>query len=181
MRKAATLLFAAATAALGIVASPAASVDNAASKPVCKSLNGTATFSPALPKLASPAKVKPTVTIKANLTGCAGGGIVSGSLTARLKFGIASNCTTLATGANTNTKGSATIVWSTKASTTATVTSRAVAGKPTTQVVAGPVTAGLFKGSRLSVTTIFFAPKSGCTSSGLSKVTISQATSLKIA
>ena len=182
MRKVATALFAAAMVLpLALVAAPAGSVESAASKPACKTLAGSETFSPALPKLSSPAKVKPTVTIKANLGGCTGAGIVSGALTARLKFGIASNCTTLAMGASTNTRGTATIVWNTKASTTAAVTSRAVAGKPTAQVVAGPVTAGLFKGSRLSVTTVFVAPKAGCTSSGLAKVTISQATALKIA
>ena len=59
---------------VGIMAAPAGSADNAASKPVCKTLNGTRHRSrPRCRSSRSSTKVKPTITIKgASLGGCSG-------------------------------------------------------------------------------------------------------------
>src|SRR4051794_3791744 len=77
----------------------------AAAKPTCTKLTGVATFKPALPKLASTKKVKPTITITgAKLSGCTGGGVTGGIVKSTLKFGNASNCKDLLGGKATNTK-----------------------------------------------------------------------------
>jgi transcription initiation factor TFIID subunit TAF12 len=178
MRKVAGAAFAAALAlTLGPIATPA----GADGGTTCKSLTGSASFSPALPKLSSNTKVKPTITIKgAKVGGCKGGNVTTGTLAANLKFGVASNCTTLSQGANTNTKGSATIVWNTKQSSTSAVSLKVVSGNPTAQTWSGSVAAGLFKGSKFTVTTMLVVPSGVCTATGLSKVPFKAVTVLKI-
>ncbi len=180
MRKFAGLLLVAAVALpVGLVATHAGAA--AAAKPTCKTISGQASFSPALPALSSTSKTKPTVTIKgAKLAGCTGGGVTSGTVASTLKFGIANNCKSLLAGATTNTTGTVTIVWNTKASSTAKVTLKGVTGKATSQTVAGPITTGLFKGSSLSIVTIFTPLKGGCTTAGLALVSFKQVSPLTI-
>jgi hypothetical protein len=161
---------------LAVMVSPAGS---AAAKPTCKTLSGTATFSPALSNTA--AKSKPTVTIKgAKLAGCTGGGVTGGTVGTVLKFGVASNCASLIKGDSTKTSGTTTVVWNTKATSVAKVTLVGVPKKPTSQTVAGTISTGLFKGSKLSVVTIFTIPKGGCTTAPLSKVTFKQVSALTV-
>lgn len=171
MRKVAGLLFASALMLpVGLVASHAGA---AAATPTCKTLAGTATFTPAVPKIGSTSKVKTTVGIKAaKLGGCAGGGVTGGTVNATLKFGIAGNCASLLKGETTKTAGVVTIIWNTKASSTvAKATLVGVTGHPTQSTVSGPISAGLFKGKKVSVVTNYVIPKGGCTTADLAKVT----------
>ena len=143
----------------------------AAAKPTCTKLSGTATFKPALPKAGSTKKVKPTITIVgAKLSGCTGGGVTGGTVKSTLKFGTASNCTDLLGGKSTNTKGTVGITWNTAKTSAATVTLKGVTGNATQQTVAGPISTGLFHGSKLSATTQFKPLNGGCTSADLAKV-----------
>ena len=102
MRKAVGML--AATALLlpvGLLASPA----GAATGVSCKTATGSATFSPALPKMGSATKVKSTITITgAKLGGCTGG-VTSGTLNAKLTFSTGSNCSMLLAGAQRGHQG----------------------------------------------------------------------------
>jgi hypothetical protein len=179
MRKFAGVLMAAAMVLpVGIIATQAGA---AAAKPTCTTISGQASFSPALPALSSSATTKPTVTIKgAKLAGCTGGGVTGGTVASTLKFGIANNCKTLLAGASTKTTGTVTIVWNTKATSTAKVTLVGVTGKATSQTVSGPITTGLFKGSKISVVTNFTPLKGGCTTAGLALVSFKQVSPLTI-
>jgi hypothetical protein len=171
MRKVAGLLFASALMLpVGLIATHAGA---AAATPTCKTLAGTATFTPAVPKVGSATKVKTTVGIKAaKLGGCAGGGVTGGTVNATLKFGIAANCSSLLAGASTNTTGTVSIAWNTKAtSTVGKATLVGVTGHPTQSTVSGAITAGLFKGKKVSVVTNYVIPKGGCTTADLAKVT----------
>jgi hypothetical protein len=147
--------------------------DAAAATPTCKTLAGTATFTPAIPKIGSTVKVKTTVGIKgAKLSGCTGGGVTGGTVNATLKFGLGANCASLLKGDSTKTTGTITIIWNTKkTSTVAKGTLVGVTGKPTQQTVSGPISAGLFKGKKVSVLTGYTIPKGGCTAANLAKVT----------
>jgi hypothetical protein len=151
-----------------IAAAPADAVGGT----VCKTASGTATFLPALPSIKSTTKNKPTVTIKnGKLAGCVGGGVTSATLTATLKFGLASNCKSLLAGASTNTKGTEKITWNNKKTSTVTLTLTGVPKKPTNITATGPVTLGLFKGSKQSGTLAFTLPAGACTTKPLSTVT----------
>ena len=162
------LLASAMLLSVGLVASPAGAVAGT----VCKTASGTATFSPALPAVSSTVKNKPTVTIKnGKIGGCVGGGITGGTLTATLKFGLASNCKSLLAGGATNTKGTEKITWNTKATSTVTLSLVGVAKKPTNINATGPVTLGLFKGEKQAGTLAFTLPTGACTSKPLSTVT----------
>ena len=142
---------------LGLIASPAGAVTGA----TCKTLSGTAKFSPALPGLEKVLEAKPTVTVKgAKLGGCSGG-VTSGTLSATLEFGQPTNCLdfTLPGGVSAaQIKGSATIVWNTSATSTLTLsiangpTVKGHAQPPNTISIPGTVTAGKFKGSKVSGT-----------------------------
>jgi len=164
---------------VGIMATTAGA---AAAKPSCKTLTGEASFSPALPALSSKLTTKPTITIKgAKLSGCAGGGVTGGTVNSTLKFGVANNCKSLLAGATTNTTGTVTVTWNTKkTSTAAKVTLKGVTGKPTSQTVSGKITAGLFVGSTISVTTMFTPLKGGCTTAGLALVSFKNVTPLTV-
>jgi hypothetical protein len=171
MRKVAGILL---VSALMLPAGLAASnAGAAAATPTCKTLGGTATFTPAVPKIGSTTKVKTTVGIKgAKLAGCTGGGVTGGTVTASLKFGLAANCASLLAGDATKTAGKVTIVWNTKAtSVVAKATLVGVTKKPTQSTVSGVITTGLFKGKKVSVITNYVIPAGGCTKTALSKVT----------
>lgn len=171
MRKVAGVLVTAAMMLpVGLVATHAGA---AAATPTCKALAGTATFTPAIPKVGSATKVKTTVGIKgAKLSGCTGGGVTGGTVNATLKFGLAANCASLLKGDSTKTAGTVTIIWNTKAtSTVAKATLVGVTGKPTQSTVSGKITAGLFVGKTVSVVTNYVIPAGGCSKSDLAKVT----------
>ena len=154
----------------------------AATKPTCTKISGTATVSPALPALKSPVLVKPTATIKgAPLAGCSGGGVTNATVGSSLKWGLPANCTTLVAGKTANIAGTVTFVWNTKATSTAAVTVHALNAKaPTNLTIAGSITAGLFKGSKLSLVVAFAPLNGGCTTAGLTKASFKQVTALTI-
>jgi hypothetical protein len=167
------LLTAATLLPVGLIAAPA----GAAAKTTCKSAGGSATFTPALPKVGSTAKVKPTIKIVGGkLAGCTGGGVTGGTLAATIKFANAANCSSLLNGAPTGAKGTETITWSNKQTSTVTLTLAAVKGKPTQTKAAGVVTAGLFKGAKQSGTLNYTPLNGGCTTANLAKVTFKQVT-----
>ena len=173
VRNAVLLLAATTMLPIGLIASPA----GAAVKTSCKSATGSATFTPALPKIGSTAKVKPTIKIVgAKLAGCTGGGVTGGTLSSVVKFATAANCSSLLAGSPTGTKGTETITWSNKKTSTITLTLTAVKGKPTQTKATGVVTAGLFKGAKQAGTLNYTPVGGGCTSANLSKVTFKQVT-----
>jgi hypothetical protein len=162
---------------VGLISSPAGA---AGATTACKTASGTATFSPALPKIGSKTKVKPTVTIKGAKVGGCTGTVKSGTFNASLKFANASNCDSLLKGAPTGTKGTEIITWNTKKTTTVGLTLVGVKGHVTQTKASGPVTAGVFKGAKQSGTLNYTLPKGACTSAGLSKVTFKQLTPMVI-
>ena len=162
-RVAGFLVAAAMVVPLGLIASPA----GAAGTTTCKTASGTATFSPALPKIGSKTKVKPTVTIKgAKVSGCTGG-VKTGTFNASLKFSVASNCDTLLAGAPTGTKGTETITWNTKKTSTVALSLVGVKGHVTQTKASGPVSAGLFKGSKQSGSLNYTLPTGACTTAAI--------------
>jgi len=180
MRKLSGVLFAATMLVpLGLISSLAGA---ASTTPTCKTISGTAAISPALPALKSKLLVKPTATIKgAPLGGCSGGGVTSAAVGSTLKWGLPANCTTLVAGKTANIAGTVTLVWNTKASSTATVTVHALNTKaPTNLTIAGSITTGLFKGSKLSLVVAFAPLNGGCTTAGLAKASFKQVSALTI-
>ena len=163
---------------IGLIAAPAGA---ATVGTTCKTASGTATFAPALPKAGSIAKVKPTVTIKnAKLGGCKGGGVTGGTFSATLKFSVASNCSTLIAGGETGTKGTETITWNTKKTSTVALTLKGVPGHVTQTTAAGGVSKGVFAKAKQSGNLNYTLPSGACGSAGLSKVTFKQLTPIVI-
>jgi hypothetical protein len=156
MRKLAGALFASAMMLpLGLIASPAGAVAGA----TCKTLSGTAKLSPALPGLEEVVTAKPTVTIKGAMLGGCSGGVTSGTLSATLKFGQSTNCLELTLPGGVSAakiKGTATVAWNTKSTSTLSfsiVNGPKVKGhdQPSDILsIPGTVTAGKFKGSKVS-------------------------------
>jgi hypothetical protein len=173
VRNASLLLAAATMLPLGMIASPA----GAAVKNTCKTATGTANFSPALPKLKSPAKVKPTIRIVGGkLGGCTGGGVTGGKLAATIHFANAANCDSLVAGKPTGAKGTETITWNNNKTSTVTLTLTAVKGQPTQTKATGVVTSGLFKGTKQSGTLNYTPLKGGCTTANLANASFKQVT-----
>jgi hypothetical protein len=174
------LLTAAMVLPVGLFASPAGAVGGTA----CKTASGAATFVPGLPKFGSATKTKPTVTIKgAKVGGCVGGTVTGATLSATLKFGTASNCSSLLAGKSGNVKGTIKIVWANAKGTSTIGAAKltGVAGKPTTQVVSGLISAGKFKGSSLKATTLYTIPNDGsCNTKALTKVTFALVKNTKL-
>jgi len=179
MRKVAgALIVAQFVLAVGLTSAPA----GAAGATSCKTMSGVATFSPPLPKLAVSKKVVSTVTVKgARLTGCVGGRVLSGTVAFTVKFSKPGNCTTLGNAVPSTASGKGVITWNSDAvSTVAGLTVSSVSQKPTSLKVAGKISAGLFKGSKIAETLIYSAPATGCTKTALSKVAFKQGTALMI-
>jgi len=163
---------------IGLVASPAGA---ATVGTTCKGASGTATFSPALPIVGATAKVKSTVTIKnAKVTGCNGGGVTGGTFSASLKFTVANNCSSLLAGGETGTKGTETITWNTKKTSTVALSLKGVKGKVTQTNATGPVTKGVFAKAKQTGTLNYTLPAGACTKTALSKVTFKQITPIVI-
>jgi hypothetical protein len=176
MRKFAGVLLAAALVLpVGLIASPAGAVAGA----TCKTFSGTATVKPGLP--ATTAKVKPVITTKnAKLAGCTGG-VASGLFSGSLKGSVLQNCAGLAKQTNFGLKGTATVVWNTKATSTISWSlTPGPKGKITTVNLPGTVTAGLFKGSKMSGQVIFTFPKGQCGTTPLTSTTVKQVTNFVI-
>jgi hypothetical protein len=161
---------------LQVSPSPAGAVAGAS----CKTLTGTAKLSPGLPPLSSKALVKATITIKgAKLSGCTGG-VTSGALSATLKYGIASNCSTTVAGKTANIKGTATVVWNNKKTSTIALSLVGVTKKPTETTIPGTVTAGMFKGSKSSGTVVYTLAKNNCGTLPFSSATFKSLTKVVI-
>jgi hypothetical protein len=160
---------------IGLLAMPA----GAATGTSCASFTGTATVKPGLP--ATTAKVKPVISTKnAKLAGCTGA-VKSGLFTGTLTGSVAQNCAGLATQTNFGLKGTGTIVWNTKqTSTVSWALTPGPKGKFTTVNLPGTVTAGLFKGSKMSGQVIFTVPAGGCSTKPLTTVAVKQVTKIAI-
>jgi hypothetical protein len=177
MRKFAGVLVAAAMMLpVGLMASPA----GAAAGTTCKTASGTATFTPPLPKVGSTTKVKPTIKVTGTLSGCTGGGVTGATISATLKQAIAGNCSSLVAGATANIAGTETITWNTKATSTVALKLTGVTKKATETTATGPVSAGLFKGSKQSGTLNYTPLNGGCGKAALAKVSFKQITAITI-
>jgi hypothetical protein len=138
----------------------------------CKSGGGTATFTPPLPIVGNASKVKDVLKSSGTVGGCSGT-VKSGKITGVSPKGTTgSNCTTLATPTKTATKVTLTVTWNTKATSTIAAQLKEIPKTAvTTQTVSGPVTKGLFKGSKLSGKFTYTLPTGACTKKPLSKLT----------
>jgi hypothetical protein len=176
MRKVAGFLTAAAMVLpVGLIAAPA----GAATGATCTTVSGTAIVKPGLPS--TTATVKPVISAKnVKLGGCTGG-VTSGLLSGTLKGSVAQNCAGLAKQGNFGLKGTGTIVWNTKATSTITwALTPGPKGKFTTVNLPGTVTAGLFKGSKMSGQVTFTLSGGQCGTKPLTSVGFKQATKFVI-
>jgi hypothetical protein len=169
----------AATIALGAGAwNPAGA---AGAKPKCKSTVGTMKFAPPVPKLGNQKKVVTTVSASAiKVGGCTGGGVASATATLNAKFAKPGNCTTFGNGASNSASGKVVLDWDTGQSSTVGVTLSTVPAQPTTLKITGPVSAGLFKGAKLTLTVIYTPANGGCTKTALAKANFKQTAPLVV-
>ncbi len=128
----------------------------------CASGKGSATFTPALPDLSSKVKVKDVLKSSGTVAGCSGT-VKSGTLTGVAPASTGSNCLSIATPTTTPTKITLTVKWNTGATTTIAAQLKQIPKTPvTTQTVSGTVTAGLFKGSKLTGKFTYKLPAGAC-------------------
>jgi hypothetical protein len=160
-----------------LMSSPAGAADGT----TCKAGAGSVTFTPPLPDAASTKKVKAVQKRNGTVSGCSGT-VKSGKITGVSPKSTGSNCVTLQTWTNTPTKMTLTIKWNTGSSSTITAQLKEIANvSVTTQTVSGRVTAGLFKGSKLSGKFNYVLPTEGCTKGHpLAKVTYKDVGSMMI-
>ena len=95
-----------------------------------------------------------------------GGVVQSGAVKLTSKFSKPGNCSTLATAGSTNpTKGTETITWNTKKTSTATLTTIVSVSGATgiTATVSGKISAGLFVGKTLKTKVKVSIPSGVCT------------------
>jgi len=175
MRKAIIGMVSAAALALPLAGFVTSAGATAPATPTCKTVTGSATFTPALPVLASSSVVKSTVAATGKATACTGGGVTSATMSSSFKFAKAGNCASLAGGTGGAITGPVTLKWNTgKTTTVGAAKLQQSAANPFQASVQGKVTAGLFPGKTLKLT-ITFAPTTGeCTTKPLSKVTFTQ-------
>ena len=134
----------------------------AAGGTTCASGSGTATFTPPLPDLTSTKKVKDVLRSTGTVSGCTGT-VASGTLTGVSPASTGSNCKSVATPTTVATKIKLTVKWNTGATTTIQAVLKEIPHTAiTTQTVSGPVTAGLFKGSKLSGKFTYTLAKGTC-------------------
>lgn len=180
MRRAVGVFFAASLLVTMVATSPAGAANT--TLPKCKSLSGTQTYTPGLPKIGDPKLVKPVVNTSLKIVGCTGGGITSGTSTGSTKATKGENCTTLAKGAGKPGAASKGVIkWSNgQTSTTSNVltqTSKAGASPIVVKLVS-KYTAGLGKG-KTSTAIIKAVPNKGfCITAPFSKATF-KSTSVK--
>ncbi len=169
MRKAAGLLFA--ISMLVPVGVLAAAPAGAAGTPTCKTLKGTQTYTPSLPKIGNSTKVNSKTLANATLGGCVGGGVTSGKSVSKGTY--VGNCTTLlGAKVGTVTKGTAVITWSDKKTSTVATTLKSLGkatAKGTPLQLSSTVTKGEFLGLKTTVKIVAKAPAGSCTSMNLSK------------
>jgi len=168
-------------AALALGMGSIVSAPSGAATPVtkCAHLKGSATLTPGIQS----AKKAQKVTAKGNLTSCtptkATGG--SGTISASLKVSPG-NCATLASGGSKFT-GTAKSVWKNKKTSSYSLTFTTGKGKnATVATLTGKVTAGLFKGKKVTGA-IKFTPKKGqnCVTVPIKNVTFVQTKPFQIA
>ena len=175
MRKSFGLLVTAALL-LSTVVVVASGSAGAAGGTTCSKTVATATITPGLPPLSKPTTFVTKVVTKATgtVSGCTGT-VKSGALSLTSVPGKSkSNCKTLLTydPKAVPTSGTGKIVWNTKATSSFSFKLLTIKGAPTSQTFSSTITAGLFAGSKGTVTFSFTAvPKTGCVSTPLSKVT----------
>jgi hypothetical protein len=176
MRKVAGVLFAAAMVLpIGLVVSPA----GAATGTTCKTTSGTATFSPALPKIGNKTLVNSTITVKNGKLGGCNNGVTAGAVTLSAKI-LNANCSALVSPPKNAkpTTGTEKITWTpaSKGTSTIPVTLGTVKGHPTETTLSGTVSAGTFKGTKISGTVVYTIPSGACQKTALSTVTFTQFT-----
>jgi len=170
MRKAVGVLVAlAVTLPFGVLAASGA---GAAGGTSCASGAGSATFTPPLPDLSSKVKVKDVLKSSGTVAGCTGS-VKSGTLTGVSAVSTGSNCLSIATPTTTPTKITLTVKWNTGATSTIPAQLKDIPHVAvTTQTVSGTVSAGLFKGSKLSGKFTYSLPAGACSKGHpLAKVT----------
>ena len=159
----------------------------------CSKGSGTATFAPGLFKLQSGAAAETheatsTIGATGTVSGCSGGGVVSGTTTSTIKIADPTNCNSLLDSkeppASPATVGTLTVKWNNgKTSTVGAITLTSVPGQSTQANLSGKVTSGtLFKGLTVTARVSFKATTSDqCVTSNLTKVTYTGVTAFKIA
>ena len=153
----------------------------AAGGTTCKAGGGTVTFTPPLPDATSTKTVKDVQKRSGSISGCSGT-VKSGKITGVSPRSTGSNCATLQTWTSTPTKVIFTVRWNIGVSSTIAAQLKEIAHVTvTTQTVSGGVTAGLFKGSKLSGKSTYTLPKGGCSKGHpLAKVTYTDVGSIVI-
>jgi hypothetical protein len=136
------------------IAAVEATPAGAAAGTTCKSLGGSATVTPGLPKYGSTQTVRPTISIKgAKVSGCRGA-VKGATASATLKFDQSANCTSLITqiagNVKAKAKGTASITWNNHKTSKVSfsLTFGSVPNNPSVAKLAGTVTAGLFVGMK---------------------------------
>jgi len=149
--------------AVGIVAGPS----GAAVGTSCKTSIGQATIAPGLSSVPAVQTIAATTT----LSGCTGGGVTAGTGKTILKVG-ATDCTGLAKGASKEAL-TGTVMWNTRKTSTFTGTALSGTGAKVLQAtISGRVTAGLFKGSKVSTTIVYAVNKGETCSSTITSMSI---------
>jgi hypothetical protein len=137
-------------APMGVLAAGPA---GAATGTSCKSVSGNVTVTPGLSTVAK-AQV---ITFNLPVKGCTGGGVTSGTVKGTDKVTKPGTCATLGAPGPAQ-KITGTITWNTKKTSTFTATTTT---KGLTFTIAGTVTGGLFKGTKVSEAGKYALPKSG--------------------
>ncbi|MCU1452954.1 MAG: hypothetical protein JWN46_1100 [Acidimicrobiales bacterium] len=192
MRRYARLLFAAMLVLPTVAFASSSGAAVAETGTDCAHTSGSAKFSPGLWKLKPAAQADQheaaqTITAGGGVTGCSGGGVVNGILQGTINIKDPANCNSLASDSDTAvpaTTGVIKISWGGGKVSTAAVSFKQVAGKPTQADIAGKVTttssSNTFKGLPVNVRIAFTPETGGCTAKNLQKVTFKEVTPLEI-
>lgn len=138
----------------------------------CTKLAGTATWTPAAPKIGSTKKVKSTVKASGSVSGCTGTkGISSGKFTLVSKATTAGNCATLLSSKKPSAATSS-ITWSNGKKSASAKLTITPAGNATVKI-SGKVSSGTqFVRKAVSATVVFTPLNGGCTQKDLSKASL---------
>ena len=147
---------------------------------VCAQENGTATFSPPLPKLGTKSVVNTVLTTNGTIGGCLGGGVTGGTTALVSSTIVGASCNTFAAGTQGAFHATLTITWNTNTTSTVALQIHAPRGRATSPVLSGTVTDGLFKGLHETATLGFNIGKTGCTGADLSTLPYNQLASTVI-
>ncbi|MCU1452500.1 MAG: hypothetical protein JWN46_646 [Acidimicrobiales bacterium] len=189
MRRPISLLFASVLILPMVALTSSASEAAADAGTSCARSAGAATFSPGLWKLQPPAQAElhelaQTINATGTITGCVGGGVTSGTLTAAFKVDDPANCNTLLSvdAALPPTTGTIAVSWDHGRSSTVAVTLKSVTGKPTQADIVGTVasTSDTFRGLHVAERINLTPEPGGCSTKNLQHVTYKEVTPLKI-